>query len=228
MITAKVKNVGGIQKVKYTVYSDQGTPSVFFDGQYVGTVSAGKLDVMYKKSTTAIAVTLTNITVPPTSTTTESNNENKQLNVLFYPVGQYGGWTNIDGYVYVDLGSNTGIITHKVSGDSASVTSLYRYDVVTSRTTTTYAGRTAGTIPVGSYAITLNYYVSGESTETLSSVSSGALTGVDTIVYSSGVEQSDIAAGGNTYRHIAATGGTYRHISIQFSNGDRVGIQLRK
>ena len=48
----------------YVVNTNQGTPDVYFDGVYVGTVSGGKLTVSYPYKESGYTVTLQNCTVP--------------------------------------------------------------------------------------------------------------------------------------------------------------------
>lgn len=53
----------------YSLTTNQGTPDVYVDGEYVGTVSNGRLDWYHEPYTNIVTVTLQNVDTPPPSTT---------------------------------------------------------------------------------------------------------------------------------------------------------------
>ncbi|MDD3229624.1 MAG: hypothetical protein PHE09_10450 [Oscillospiraceae bacterium] len=172
----------GVKKVEYTVYSNQGTPDVYFNGVYVGKISDGQLKVIRNKAAAPISVTLTGTTVPESYEWDANVISDVQLNVVGTLTGQYLGWYTqgqAGGYY---VGNNTyiiGEVLEEANGANAYSARL-RGSARIRRLLSGYSAVTTGTIPVGTLSLTMNYtptqspiYDYNESFEILAESSSG-------------------------------------------------------
>lgn len=77
------------KKVEYTVYSNQGTPSVYVDGEMVGTVVDGVCKWFAKPYKKDVIITLTGVTIPSTSVVSGWDHGNEVDGVFLGWQGQY-------------------------------------------------------------------------------------------------------------------------------------------
>lgn len=143
------------EKVIYTVYSNQGTPNVFFDGVLVGRISSGKLEVPRVKATSPIEVTLTETSSRTPDYTYNEGMSDLELNLQGTTIGGYLGWQSALEYY---IGINSGVVAQKLSGSNPQQAGAkMRGNWNTIKTTYTYSNNTSGSIPVSQTQISLNY-----------------------------------------------------------------------
>ena len=149
----------GKKIVEYTVYCNQGTPNVYFDGMLVGTVSNGMLKVMFKQANKPITVTLSGCS-------SHGNTSSERL----VKTGTGALFKTLEGGEIRPIRNNTFLLskTNKLTSVQHGITgpaSLIYYTIDRYVTTYSYQIVSNGSIPKDAFQTTINYSVinNGES-----------------------------------------------------------------
>jgi len=128
-------------KVQYTLFTDQGTPDVYVNGQYVGKVSDGKLVWNAPEYTSNVTVSLENVTVRPP-------NERYSSTAVFF-------------YTYNGVRKNT---ISNIIGTKGSTETYTNFASGYWWYTGYYHAKTSATLYVGQAGLTINQTVTSSRT----------------------------------------------------------------